>query len=337
MAVTIQLRNDISTNWATANPVLLIGEIGIETDTMLYKLGNGSDNWNDLPYAILGLSEVSNSLEMINQESHPATPSANRLRLYNKSIAGRNLPHIKGPSGLSTPLQPSFFQNQIAIISPSVTTTLTVLGTAVTSAGTLSHPVATESAGYMTNFVTAAAASVAGTGDNVVRWFRGSVPGANGFFYYSRVFFPDSSYDYTAASTGSRFYAGLTSTTLILMAQSNNHASARCAFVRIHDGTRNDANFFFTTRATTGDETLTDTGMIFIAQNIYDFYIYCRPQSDTIYWRIDNLTTGTSYEGMTSETLPEGNTAMRAGIQLCTINALARNIRMQRIYIESDY
>jgi hypothetical protein len=291
----------------------------------------------DYIYAILGLSEVSNSLELVNQGSHPATPAANRLRIYNKSIAGRNILQIKGPAGLSSPLQPSFFQNQIAIISTSVTTTLTVIGTAVTSAGTVSHPAATEVAGYMTNFVTAAAASVAGTGDNAVRWFRGSVDGANGFFYYARLFFPDSSYDYTSASTGSRFYAGLTTTTLILMAQSNNHVSARCAFVRIHDGTRNDTNFFFSTRATTGDETLTDTGMAFTVQNVYDFYIFCPPQSSTINWRIDNITTGASFAGSTSSTLPDANLAMRAGIQLCTINSAARNIRMQRIYVESDY
>lgn len=43
-------RNDISSNWTRANPILLLGEIGVETDTNKLKVGNGVNNWNDLPY-----------------------------------------------------------------------------------------------------------------------------------------------------------------------------------------------------------------------------------------------------------------------------------------------
>jgi hypothetical protein len=50
MAVRIQFRRDTSTNWTSINPVLAIGEMGIETNTSKFKTGNGSQNWNDLPY-----------------------------------------------------------------------------------------------------------------------------------------------------------------------------------------------------------------------------------------------------------------------------------------------
>lgn len=47
----ILLRNDISTTWSTVNPVLLKGEIGIETDTKKFKIGeDGVKTWNELPY-----------------------------------------------------------------------------------------------------------------------------------------------------------------------------------------------------------------------------------------------------------------------------------------------
>ena len=48
----IQLRNDTPSNWTTANPVLLAGEIGIERDTNRnrIKIGDGTTAWNDLPY-----------------------------------------------------------------------------------------------------------------------------------------------------------------------------------------------------------------------------------------------------------------------------------------------
>jgi hypothetical protein len=53
MAVQIQLRNDTATNWTSANPVLAQGEMGVELDTGLFKLGNGIDNWADLDYTPL--------------------------------------------------------------------------------------------------------------------------------------------------------------------------------------------------------------------------------------------------------------------------------------------
>ena len=46
----IQIRQDTAANWASINPVLLQGEMGLETDTRRTKTGNGSSNWNNLPY-----------------------------------------------------------------------------------------------------------------------------------------------------------------------------------------------------------------------------------------------------------------------------------------------
>ncbi len=47
----IRKRRDTAANWATANPILRLGEEGYETDTRLSKNGTGFDHWNDLPYA----------------------------------------------------------------------------------------------------------------------------------------------------------------------------------------------------------------------------------------------------------------------------------------------
>ena len=49
--VKVQLRRDTATNWSTENPTLLAGEIGIETDTLKAKVGDGSTAWNSLSYA----------------------------------------------------------------------------------------------------------------------------------------------------------------------------------------------------------------------------------------------------------------------------------------------
>lgn len=54
MAVTtqgvVQHRRGTATQLTTANPTLLAGEIGIETDTYEFKIGDGVTAWNSLAY-----------------------------------------------------------------------------------------------------------------------------------------------------------------------------------------------------------------------------------------------------------------------------------------------
>lgn len=45
------IRNDSAENWTTKNPVLLKGELGIEIDSNLFKIGDGLAAWTALPYA----------------------------------------------------------------------------------------------------------------------------------------------------------------------------------------------------------------------------------------------------------------------------------------------
>jgi len=53
MAVRIQLRRGTAAAWTSADPVLLPGELGLETDTQLYKIGDGATAWSALGYARL--------------------------------------------------------------------------------------------------------------------------------------------------------------------------------------------------------------------------------------------------------------------------------------------
>lgn len=59
MAVQIQLRNDVAANWSSVNPVLAQGEIGIERDTGLMKIGDGATDWDNLLYSSLDTTQVS--------------------------------------------------------------------------------------------------------------------------------------------------------------------------------------------------------------------------------------------------------------------------------------
>ena len=48
----ILLRRDTAANWTSGNAVLASGEIGYETNTGKFKIGNGSTAWNSLGYSI---------------------------------------------------------------------------------------------------------------------------------------------------------------------------------------------------------------------------------------------------------------------------------------------
>lgn len=50
--VKLKQRYDTASNWTTNNPVLLAGELGIESDTKKMKVGDGTTSWNSLAYMI---------------------------------------------------------------------------------------------------------------------------------------------------------------------------------------------------------------------------------------------------------------------------------------------
>lgn len=51
MTSRLQNRHDTAANWTSNNPTLAVGEIGLETDTTKYKIGDGATAWNTLAYA----------------------------------------------------------------------------------------------------------------------------------------------------------------------------------------------------------------------------------------------------------------------------------------------
>ena len=66
----IQLKHGLAAKWTERNPVLLAGEIGIETDTLKMKVGNGTSNWKALGY--LG-ADANDILAIINENRDSCT------------------------------------------------------------------------------------------------------------------------------------------------------------------------------------------------------------------------------------------------------------------------
>ena len=66
----IQLKHGLAANWTKSNPVLLAGEMGIETDTLKMKVGDGISNWKTLGY--LG-ADANDILAIINENRDSCT------------------------------------------------------------------------------------------------------------------------------------------------------------------------------------------------------------------------------------------------------------------------
>jgi len=47
----IQHKRTTKTSWTSLNPTLADGELGVETDTKMFKFGDGVTPWNSLAYA----------------------------------------------------------------------------------------------------------------------------------------------------------------------------------------------------------------------------------------------------------------------------------------------
>ena len=57
MTTRIKFRRDTAASWTLANPVLALGEPGLETDTRKVKYGNGTTAWNLLDYSVSAESD----------------------------------------------------------------------------------------------------------------------------------------------------------------------------------------------------------------------------------------------------------------------------------------
>lgn len=74
----VRNRIDTAENWSAKNSVLLAGEIGIESDTLRMKAGDGTTAWNDLSY-IQAPSNVTVSINSDGADTYIEVPVENLI------------------------------------------------------------------------------------------------------------------------------------------------------------------------------------------------------------------------------------------------------------------
>lgn len=265
--------------------------------------------------------------------NEPSAPSSGTLRYYAKSIAGRMVPKVKGPSGLDYPLQASLWQNNTVLWTPTTATAGVWHGTAGAGAGTYTTQLPTTTnlytamkRGRWANVVTTTN-QVLGQRNTEAMFFRGSLTGQGGFFFFARCGFD-------VWTNGGRFFAGMHSATTVVSANPSalNNTVGFCI-----DDTDAGA-ISFLTRGTAA--TKAATGFTAASNKGYDIYIFCAPNSSQYTWRIVDFVAGTEASGTATATLPTNTTMLTAGV-LASNAALTPVTSIQlginRIYVETDY
>lgn len=84
MLVKFRFRRDTAANWTAANPVLALGEPGLETDTRKVKYGDGATAWTALAY---GTAAFTGTLPVANGGLGVATLNASYLLKGNGTSA----------------------------------------------------------------------------------------------------------------------------------------------------------------------------------------------------------------------------------------------------------
>ena len=64
LTARLKQKYDTATNWGTNNPILLAGELGFESDTGKFKVGDGTTAWNSLSYVSTGSSGTATDVQI---------------------------------------------------------------------------------------------------------------------------------------------------------------------------------------------------------------------------------------------------------------------------------
>lgn len=292
----------------------------------------GADLAWDKATNTLKLGGADTGVEMTGITNEPAAPAAGKLRIYPKSIAGRMMLKVKGPSGLDYSLQAAIWSNPSYIWTPTTATAGLWQNTAGAGAGTYSTALPTVTSIYTSikrgrwaNVVTTAN-QVLGQRNTEAVFFRGSVANQGGFFFHARCGFD-------VWTNGGRFFAGGHTGTTVISADPSalNNTVGFCV-----DAADNGA-ISFLTRGTAA--TKAATGLTITSGKGYDCTFFCAANSSQYTWRIVDLNTGTEASGTATTTLPTNTTMQTAGVlasnaALTTVTSI--QLGVSKIVIETD-
>lgn len=293
----------------------------------------------------LMIIDAVNALTMTAVTATPADPASGTMKFYASKVSGKMLPRWTPPADGASSVQPALFGNNVIMYLPNTGATAGInIGAPWIAGGTISHPTpATTSPAVVNQMRRSRFANVVTTTNQVLgvtamaagvqQFWRGNAAGLGGFFFFTRFIV-----ELWPAATV-RLFAGLSDQTTAVVA-SDTYAGNLCGIAHITTDAASVLKFV------TRDGTTLNSTSITLTQNLqagqaFDFYMYCKPNDSTIYFRLDDVNAGTTLiDSSTATNLPASTAflgpqvAMSNGTANVTVTTSA--IGINRIYVESN-
>lgn len=323
-------------------------QIVYRTDTDVVQVGTGTQTRTliDNLTTQTMLNKTFNDCEVAQVLDYPAlsgtpTPRAGYTRLFARTVGGRNMLAMVGPSGLDTSLQPLLARNRVGWAQPTGNgTTVNYMGFAATAAGTATAAnVATTNTHTAMRRVdylvtTAATTAVAGVRGSANMFFRGTAGGKLGGWHLVIRGGPATG---QAANATRRAFLGMRPTAA--HTDANPSGLANVLGVGADSG---DTNYQFMHRTGTGTVVKFDTGISKSTTadrtKMFELAMFAPPGGSYVDMEFTDLDTGAvaSYRADTS--LPTATTLLAPDIYYSVGGTSAVvGVSIVSIYIETDY
>lgn len=271
------------------------------------------------------------------ESTFPTNPSSGRTKIFTDGMATRFLVSSLDSSGLHFDFQPALFNSTTYMWLAGTGTTLAInWGTSYTARNngtgaaqatpikaSTSAIASMNRATYSTGSTATGASGIQST--DTTAWM-GNAANLGGFFFFARVALEAISGTY-------RFFVGVSANNATMAADSStwnntigfgkDAADGTLQFIMRNNGT-------VTTKSNT---TITPT-----ATDIFDIYIYVKPNTSEVNWELRNaLTNATLWSRVETTNLPLNTTFMymQSHIQ-STVGTTPKLLALNRMYLESN-
>lgn len=332
MSNRLQFKYETAAYCASINEVLLMGELCFESDTFLYKIGDGVTTWNALPYTGL-MPEF--TVSTYSATPDPSVPAAGKLSVYAKNTGGRLMLKWKGPSGVDTAIQPFFGGNAIVLCTPNTTTSMSYVGPVPTLLGTVTHPFITGGSNKSCTKRATFSSAITANASTEFRYtvplcLRGDASGVGGFHMRMRFGLRLS----VAAQRGA---FGLINTTAALSTTQNPSAIANFMGV-VFDSSDTSLNMICSGSTLGVKVPVLESEFPTIAtDSMYELDLFAAPNSDSISWRLNNLASEYNESGEFTTNLPLSTTTFQPRAYMNNGGTAAVvSFDLSRVYLETD-
>jgi len=273
----------------------------------------------------------------------PALPAAGGVKLFGRSVGGRIMPAIVGPSGVDTALQSFFGRNRMTMSVPNGNTTVLSnfgLAPAATGTATAANVAVTNRHARMRRIeylvTTASTSAVAGFRGGALQYSVGGAAAGDGGFHYVFRWGPATG----VATATNRAFAGMASST---SAATDAQPSSRANVVGMGWDSA-DANIQFMHNDASGTATKINLGSGFPRPTadraeVYEIAMFSPPGTTQILsYEVTDLTTGAVASGTVTTDLPSTSTLLNPWSSFSAGGTSSViGMAVMGLYVETDY